>query len=358
MKVTTGPNFKSILFTATVLQYSARALVGYYARPHTKQLTPNKSHVGLTVEVGKLLLSCVAEYFYTNKKFCQSFNVHILKQPYDAFKSFLPAFLCLLAEKLYFFALLRSAKFPCRLTMESKLLMMAIISVTLLNRTYNIQQWICLVLLCFGKTIASSNFGSEFAEMLVILGFAPKALFFGWTCAIIACGSVALGWVYFEKLLKIKGGEGVVIQPASLWMRSIQFSLFSIMLHAIYNWWMEGDNPFLKPNQSYYYGFTSWVWVSVCLQCLGGLLQVAVLKYTDNVVNGIAYSLSIILTELGLGLVGGRLGFLTINCPIGTIFILGSVYYFRNPLPISIQRMIDGNKRSVLEATSQVQVQE
>lgn len=265
--ITNGPNFKIILLIAMVLQNSLLALVGRYTRssiPASEMYVIN--HLVLVIECGKLILSCIAEYFHTGGKLYQSFDTYIIKQQKDTLKSLVPALLYLLQNTLLYVALGNLTAPMFQVTYQGKLVTTAIVSVILLNRTYNIQQWICLIILSLG--VAVVVLGEDSSKKKESDNMNEQNFILGLTCVTISCFSSAFAGVYFEKVLKTENKVGQ-IQPASLWMRNIQLSFFSIIIAAITGWYDEMKKP-TPIDQSYFYGFTFLVWTLVFIQSAGG----------------------------------------------------------------------------------------
>lgn len=346
---TNSSNFKFILLVAMVLQNSLLALVGRYTRSSISASEMYViNHLVLTIEVGKLILSVVAEHYYTNGKLYQSFDTYIVKKPYDTLKSLVPALLYLLQNTLLYVALGNLTAPMFQVTYQGKLVTTAIVSVILLNRTYNIQQWICLIILSFG--VAVVVLGEDGGKKKSAETENEQSLLLGLTCVTISCFSSAFAGVYFEKVLKTENKPGQV-PPASLWMRNIQLSFFSILIAAFQGYLNETKNP-TDSGEPYFYGFTFMVWTLVFIQSAGGLLVAAVMKYADNVLKGLATGVSVVLATF--------VSIVLFNTPItfqftaGATLILSSAYYFSNPLPLSIQRIIDGKNKADDEAISLV----
>jgi solute carrier family 35 (UDP-sugar transporter), member A1/2/3 len=332
-------NFKVILLIGMVLQNSLMVLVGRYSRTGVpKEELYVVNHLVLTIEVGKFILSCVAEFYHTSGNLMKSLETHVFKKPRDTLNSLVPALLYLLQNSLLYVALGNLTAPMFQVTYQGKLVTTAIVSVLLLNRTYNIQQWACLVVLSLGVAIVvlaensdSSGSKKDANEQNLVLGL---------TCVTISCFSSAFAGVYFEKVLKTESKAGQV-QQASLWMRNVQLSFFSVVIAAVQGglFSTESSTTTTSPaSTSYFHGFTFWVWVLVLLQSAGGLLVAAVMKYADNVLKGLATGVSVVVaTTASIFLFATPI---TMQFAIGASLILGSAYYFSNPLPASVQKMV------------------
>lgn len=322
-----SPAFKLILLTGMVLQNSATVLVGRYTRrpdvPQNELYVVN--HLIVITEIGKLLLSCVFEHFTTNGQLVQSIQQNIIQRPYDALKIMVPALLYLVQNSLLYVALSNLTAPIFQVTYQAKLVTTAIVSVIMLNRKYSPQQWVCLVVLSIGVAIVV--LGEKGGDSKASEG--GQSLIKGLMAVTIACLSSALAGVYFEKVVKNAGQNTEKSKPVSVWMRNIQLAFFTILTALFQGWWSA------KPDETgaslpYFHGFTSWVWILVCLQAGGGLLVAAVIKYADNVLKGLATGVSVCFATAASFVlfrtpIGGQFS-------VGAAFILTSVYFFSNPI--------------------------
>jgi UDP-galactose transporter len=234
-----------------------------------------------------------------------------------------------------------SQNLNCTVTYQAKLVTTALVSVVMLQRSYTIQQWICL-------------FGLSMGVATVVLGETASSgeksngsggnLFVGLVAVTISCFSSALAGVYFEMVLKKPNtaGEAISAQP-SLWIRNVQLAFFSVLIALSQGWYEEfkaghlfSSSAATIDSKPYLHGFTFWVWVLVALQAGGGLLVAAVIKYADNVLKGLATGVSVVLSS--------TLSMMLFATPLGLLFLLGatviliSVWYFSEPCPYSVQQ--------------------
>lgn len=333
-----SPTFKLILLTGMVLQNSATVLVGRYTRssvPADELYVVN--HLILICEIGKLLLSCVFEYFTTNGKLIESIQANIVDRPKDALKILVPALLYLVQNSLLYVALSNLTAPIFQVTYQAKLVTTAMVSVVMLNRKYTPQQWICLVGLSIGVAIVvmgeSSGGPTKAAAEASQAG--AQSLVVGLTSVTIACMSSALAGVYFEKVIKTAGSEKQ--KPVSVWMRNIQLAFFTICTAFAQGLWTSmmhrtaaGDATHVAVQNTYFHGFTGWVWILVALQAGGGLLVAAVIKYADNVLKGLATGVSVCFaTAISTIFFGTPMSG---QFMVGATAILISVYFFSNPM--------------------------
>jgi solute carrier family 35 (UDP-sugar transporter), member A1/2/3 len=343
-------SFKMLLLIMMVLQNSATVLVGRYTRTAVRDKSElyDVNHLIVVIELGKLLLSAALEHYTTQGQLLPSLQRHIVQRPTDTLKVLIPALLYLVQNTLLYVALSNLTAPIFQVTYQAKLVTTALVSVFLLKRSYSIQQWVCLFILSLGvaivvlgeqkETSGATTGGTNASSSRRVLLEAAKAaigaqnLAIGLTAVSIACFSSALAGVYFEMVLKVptvseSSGKQA---PASLWMRNIQLSFFSIVIAVLQGM----TKPASESNVGYLHGFTTWTWILVLLQAGGGLLVAAVIKYADNVLKGLATGVSVVFaTVLSMVVFGTPL---TNQFTVGATMILAAVYYFSNPLPKAI----------------------
>ena len=321
-----------------VLQNSFTVLVGRYTRagvPESQLYDVN--HLVLIIEMGKLLLSSALEFHATGGMLLQSLQTHVFQRPYDALKILVPAVLYLVQNTLLYVALSNLTAPIFQVTYQAKLVTTAIVSVFMLQRSYSAQQWICLVVLSLGVAIVvlgeKKAGGNSSSRRLLEEAAAAQNLALGLTAVTIACFSSALAGVYFEKVLKKPAQlESTKVPPASLWMRNIQLSFFSVVIAALQGFFKENQHP----ENGYLHGFSFWAWVLVLLQAGGGLLVAAVIKYADNVLKGLATGVSVVFaTTLSMIFFDTAL---SAQFSVGAVMILAAVYFFSNPLPVKKEK--------------------
>eukprot|EP00980_Cylindrotheca_fusiformis_P008603 scaffold1830_cov117-Cylindrotheca_fusiformis.AAC.2 len=321
-----SPAFKLILLVCMVLQNSATVLVGRYTRASvTEDQLYVVNHLILVTELGKLLLSCAFEWYTTGGQLMNSVRTNIIDAPYDALKIMVPALLYLVQNSLLYVALSNLTAPIFQVTYQAKLVTTAAVSVLMLNRKYSFQQWVCLVLLSLGVAIVV--LGEKDKKQETTAG--EQSLTVGLLAVTIACFSSALAGVYFEKVVKAPAGIQSKRPPVSVWMRNIQLAFFTIVTASMKDV-VSGGKPAGEENLPYFHGFTSWVWVLVCLQAGGGLLVAAVIKYADNVLKGLATGVSVCFAT-GVSTVLFQTP-LSPQFSAGATMILVSVYFFSNPL--------------------------
>eukprot|EP00545_Synedropsis_sp_CCMP1620_P009508 CAMPEP_0119013578 /NCGR_PEP_ID=MMETSP1176-20130426/8527_1 /TAXON_ID=265551 /ORGANISM="Synedropsis recta cf, Strain CCMP1620" /LENGTH=379 /DNA_ID=CAMNT_0006966679 /DNA_START=63 /DNA_END=1202 /DNA_ORIENTATION=- len=339
---TTGPisSFKLMLLALMVMQNSCTVLVGRYTRssvPKDELFIVN--HLVLVTEFAKLILACMLEFNATKGGLLRSIKENIFDRPLDALKIAVPALLYLVQNTLLYVALSNLSAPLFQVTYQAKLVTTAVVSVIMLNRRYSPKQWVCLVLLSIGVAIVVLGEKKDDKKEEDNSDKPEQSLTKGLIAVSIACFCSALAGVYFEKVLKKATTEnGTARAPVSLWMRNVQLALFSVMIAVFQGISQGGNGEEVKP---FLHGFTSWVWVLVCLQAGGGLLVAAVIKYADNVLKGLATGVSVVAAT------AASAAFfrvpLTGQFSAGGVCIMIAVYFFSNELP----KFLTGGKKNV-----------
>lgn len=388
--------FQLLLLFLMVIQNSCTVLIGRYTRNPTipKHELYKVNHLIMISEITKFVLSCLLEHIVqsssaSSSSLLQSIHQHILDNIFDTCKVLIPALLYIVQTSLLYVALSNLTAPIFQVTYQMKLVTTALLSVLMLpNRSYNVRQWICLILLSIGVSIVV--LGEQKQQQKQDTNHNEQNFILGLTSVISGAFSSALAGVYFEKVLKtaandkkglkdidmnnrnnISNDRSVELVPLmddttsstnattnvdqgkvntasaitepTLWMRNIQLSFFSILLaatqNAYQNYKTHGDQAQQEKTttiqeESYFHGFTMWVWALVFFQAGGGLLVAAIIKYADNVVKGLASGVSIIVATL-FSIIASPDSRSQMNFQflLGSILILGSVYYFSNPFP-------------------------
>lgn len=326
--------FRILLLTLIVIQNSSVVLLGRYSRASmTKDKLYIVNHLIIVTEILKLILASIIEFKITGGKLYQSIKLHVFKQPLDCLKIMIPSLLYLLQNSLLYVALSNLSAPIFQVTYQSKLLTTAIVSVIMLNRKYNLRQWVCLTFLGLGVAIVvlgesqndNSSLVSKIAENSLIIEREKYKFLRGIIAVTIACFSSALAGVYFEMVLKNPVlPTDTNKKPVSLWMRNIEMAFFSVCIACVQllcSTWYKANKPFM-------YGFNKWVWIIAILQAAGGLLVAAVIKYADNVLKGMATGVSVVFATVSSIIFFNTT--VSLQFFVGATMILFSVYFFNN----------------------------
>lgn len=247
----------------------------------------------------------------------------------DSWKLAIPASLYVLQNTLQYIAISNLDSATFQVTYQFKVLPTAIFSVLLLKQTVLPRQWLALALLIVGVAIvqipasdpalapfegARSRF--YFPRSLegwrriggstaVPLHFKRSATYegiqedeglvkpqmnaiLGFTAAIVGCTVSAGASVYFEKILKISD------TPTSLCIRNVQLAFYSLF-PALFIGVMFVDGEDIA-HHGFFVGYNWFVWITIAIQSLGGILVSLCVKYADNIAKSFAMSISILIS--------------------------------------------------------------
>jgi solute carrier family 35 (UDP-sugar transporter), member A1/2/3 len=210
--------------------------------------------------------------------FFQTIHNEMVAKPAEFIKCSVPSLLYTIQNNLLYYALSHLDAATFQVGYQMKILTTAVFSYFMLNKRLSREQWGSLVILTAGVSMAqlSSQNGGLNAHSNTSMGFLA-----------VAAAAVTSGFsgVYFERILKTSS--------ASIWIRNIQMSLFSIVIALITVYSQESDYQSVLDN-GFFYGYTNIVWSVIFLQAVGGLVVAVVVKYADNILKGFAASFSII----------------------------------------------------------------
>lgn len=209
-------------------------------------------------------------------------NQEIIQKPVDTALLLIPSGLYTIQNNLLYVALSNLDAATYQVTYQLKILTTALFSVLLLRKHLSCIQWISLVILAVGVSLVQPINNSSLTVVTDTQNY-----ILGVTCLIISALTSGFAGVYFEKLLK--GAK------SSIWIRNIQLSTFSLIFCFIGIWYNEGD---IVAKKGFFMGYNFWVWLTIIIQAIGGLIVAVVVKYADNILKGFATSISIIFSCL------------------------------------------------------------
>ncbi|KAJ1428359.1 nucleotide-sugar transporter-domain-containing protein [Ochromonadaceae sp. CCMP2298] len=209
----------------------------------------------------------------------RSMKDEVLTQPYEILKLSVPSLLYTVQNNLLFYALSHLDAATFQVGYQVKILTTAVFSVLMLGRRLSANQWLSLLVLTLGVSLAQSSASSASDAHNTTSGFAAVLL--------AACTSGFSG-VYFERILKNSG--------TSVWVRNIQMGLSSITLGFL-GIFLSGEGPQVYEH-GFFYGYNRVVWGVIVLQAVGGIVVAVVVKYADNILKGFAASFSIVTSCL------------------------------------------------------------
>jgi len=210
--------------------------------------------------------------------FFQTLHNELVAKPVECLKCSVPSFLYTVQNNLLYYALSHLDAATFQVGYQMKILTTAVFSYFMLNKRLSKEQWGSLVILTAGVSMAqlSSQNGGLNAHSNTSMGFLA-----------VGAAAVTSGFsgVYFERILKTSS--------ASIWIRNIQLSMFSIVIGLVTVYTQASDYQSVVEN-GFFYGYTNIVWSVIFLQAVGGLVVAVVVKYADNILKGFAASFSII----------------------------------------------------------------
>lgn len=261
-----------------VLQNTFLVVFMHYSRTkHDGKLYASSTAVA-TMELVKFICCIIVIGLEkgTIQSLFQAFHEEIIKQPIELLKLSITSLLYVIQNNLLYYALSHLDAATFQVGYQIKILTTALFSVVMLSKTLSHYQWLSLLLLTVGVSLAQlSTNASSSAQANTVSGMIA-----------VLCAAVTSGFsgVYFEKLLKNSG--------TSLWMRNIQMGISSLLLSFI-GIYFSGDYQQVVEN-GFFYGYNSIVIIVILLQAIGGLIVAIVVKYADNILKGFAASFSIV----------------------------------------------------------------
>ncbi|CAF0860672.1 unnamed protein product [Rotaria sordida] len=236
----------------------------------------------------------------------------IICQPYDTFKTGIPALLYTLQNNLLFVAISNLDAATFQVSYQLKIFTTAILMVMILRRQLSFIQWLALFLLFIGISLVQvENMTSTTPKQDV------NAVY-GLLAVVAACTLSGLAGVYFEKILK---GSDV-----SVWIRNIQLGVFGIFFGTITSYLSDGLEV---KEKGFFYGYTNMVWTATLVHSVGGLIVALVVKHADNILKGFATSSAIILSCIvSIILFDFQL---TLLFTLGAALVIFSIFLYSKP---------------------------
>ncbi|CAG8458598.1 8569_t:CDS:1 [Scutellospora calospora] len=234
----------------------------------------------------------------------------------DAWKLMIPAALYTIQNNLQYIAVSTLDAATFQVTYQLKILTTAVCSVLMLKTSLSPLKWFSLVLLTCGVALVQLRIGGSDSSQQDDKNVQTKKETFddsdakklvGLCAVTVACIISGLAGVYFEKVLK--GSQ------ASIWIRNLQLSFFSLFPALILGvWWKDGSDVWEK---GFFFGYNLTVVGAIACQAVGGIIVALVVKYADNILKGFATSISIIISFIA--------SVYLFDFPVTGTFLIGSV---------------------------------
>ncbi|MCJ1274834.1 hypothetical protein MMC21_002632 [Puttea exsequens] len=247
----------------------------------------------------------------------------------DSWKLAIPASLYVLQNSLQYIAISNLDSATFQVTYQFKILPTAIFSVLLLKRSLSVRQWVSLALLMVGVAVVqiptSDPAMAPFHKTHSWYRVFPRSLdglnrfrhpaavplhkrsatyegiaedeglinpqmnaVLGLAAVISGCIVSAGASVYFEKILKDSN------TPASLWIRNVQLAFYSLF-PALFIGVMFVDGEEISEH-GFFVGYNWFVWTTIVVQSIGGILVSLCVKYADNIAKSFAMGISILIS--------------------------------------------------------------
>lgn len=284
-------SIQSMSILLLIAQATSLVILMRYSRVRKTKHLYATTTVVFSMEIMKFFASLFLIFMEKNWNlplFLQELYYEIFENYVEMLKVAVPSILFTVQTNLLYVGISRLDVVTYQAVSQMKILTTAFFSVAMLNKSLSLAQWISCVILCIGVTLTQvSNFNTSTKSP----SSNSAAMDFGFSSTMIGilsilCATITSGFssVYFEKMLKNS--------QASLWVRNLQMSFFSIIFAAI-GMYLSSEWDQIVQNGSIFYGYDGIVLTMVSLQALGGLLVAVVMKYTDNIVKGFANAISI-----------------------------------------------------------------
>jgi drug/metabolite transporter (DMT)-like permease len=252
----------------------------------------------------------------------------------DSWKMAVPACLYTLANNLQYVGISNLDAATFHVIYQFKIIVTAVLSVSLLRKSLTGRQWVSLLMLTVGlATVSMPNehgsslpssrhggiylprsmnpvreyfYGQQPASHLQkrsatyegivddeLASFGPLVDASKGVIAVLSvCACSGLAGVYFEKVIK----EAPNPTSTSLWIRNVQLSLYSLFpTFFVGVVFLDGEHV---AKYGFWQGYNWVVALSIIVQTLGGILAAFCIFYADNISKNFAVSISMVLSSL------------------------------------------------------------
>jgi drug/metabolite transporter (DMT)-like permease len=252
----------------------------------------------------------------------------------DSWKMAVPACLYTLANNLQYVGISNLDAATFHVIYQFKIIVTAVLSVSLLRKSLTGRQWVSLLMLVVGVAIVSmphdhgpslpsSRHGGVYLprsmnpvreyfyrqqptshlkkrsatyEGIVedeLASFGPLVDASKGVIAVLSvCACSGFAGVYFEKVIK----EAPNPNSTSLWIRNVQLSLYSLFpTFFVGVVFLDGEHV---AKYGFWQGYNWVVALSIIIQTLGGILAAFCIFYADNISKNFAVSISMVLSSL------------------------------------------------------------
>lgn len=272
---------KYLSLALLVLQNTFQVVFMRYSRTRTSSDSGDlySSSTAVVTMEGVKFVSCLFMVLYEKRSvngLLTALYEELYRRPDELLLLAVPSVLYSIQNNLLYYALSHLDAATFQVGYQLKLLTTAVFSYFMLNKRLDTQQWLSLVMLTIGVSLAQMS-ASKSAS-------AHENTSSGFLAVLLAAVTSGFSGVYFERIVKSSG--------TSLWMRNLQMGVSSL-LSAFLGVYMSGEYPAVS-KLGFFHGYNNVVIFVVLLQAIGGLIVAVVVKYADNILKGFAASFSIV----------------------------------------------------------------
>jgi len=317
---------KWISLSLLLLQNALNPLIFRYATTEVAGGEKFSTPVAVLVqEFLKFVLSFVLYFWevgFSIPALVNGIQADCLEQPVATAKLGVPAFVYFLQNMSLQFS---SANLPAavfQVLYNGKTLVVAMFSVSMLNKTLTKAKWLALALMGAGLAMVQLGAGEETAQK-DMGNSSEQSIALGLAFVLFGCMCSGFAGVYFEKMMKPQANpDGSMPRNPSMWMKNMQLSFFTLLIGLVQVFVLVP----VDMSKGALNGFTPKVWVMVWNNALGGLLVAMVIKYADNILKGFACALATVVAAiLSVPLFGFQIG---IAFMIGTGIVVYSTLLY------------------------------
>ncbi|CAE7416156.1 Slc35a2 [Symbiodinium pilosum] len=219
-------------------------------------------------------------------------------QPGDSIRLAVPAVLFVLQNAAMQLATVHLPAALFQVLWQGKTLVMAGLSVLLLDKRLVRSSWLAIALMAAGIACVQLSQSKE-GKQASMANASEQRPSLGFLFVLGGCFCSGFAAVYLEKLVK-QAGKAV---KTSMWVQNMQLAFYSLILTGITTGASRGtsavaDPGHQEPSHGIFHGFTFNVWIMVFNNAIGGLLVALVIKHADNILRGFSTALATVLTTI------------------------------------------------------------
>ncbi|GIK06722.1 hypothetical protein Aspvir_002372 [Aspergillus viridinutans] len=200
---------------------------------------------------------------------------------------------------------------------QTKLILTPLLATFLLNQRFTLQHWTSTLTMTAGIILAQTgaNASAENQQHRTTLHTHPLP---GVLAMLLSGSSVALGGLCIERSLK--RAATTTTAANSFFVRNAQLAAHSLLFALLSFLWKSKCRI---DGSSFFEGFSSLVWVFVCLQASGGFLVAWCVRATSSVTKNFAQGMGFAIAVLGPLVVESR--DIDPKLLVGVVLVLGAV---------------------------------